>query len=445
MASHTFTCNPSAFVSGSYSSISGQTNPIGKSQSSTSYATITCRTGRNAESYAFWSFDCSEIPDTATIDSVSCVAKCYVSSTSYVTTRGVQLYKGTTTAKGSSTTFSNSTSSTQTLSCGTWTRSELDTCYIRVYGKRGTSSTSSSATMRFYGATLTIVYTYEDVKYTVSLTMSGDGSVEPSGSTQVSQGEPFEFVVTMDNADGGLVVTDNGIDITDNHTHNTRTVIDIPSISLEDSDFTITQRGTASYGFTKQSSALTYTSTMSGSSTRAGCTRFSTNLSSPMDVTLKIKWNSQNTSDYVYVGNFDTSLSTSTTKPSNGTYQYSHSGTTTEQTYTMTIPSGSHYFDIYNYHYKSNSSRACTVVFSGESDEVSHEEEIENEIVFIIENVSKDHVIVVTIGGASTKLFVKVGGAWVEARKVYKKTGGVWVEQTDLTNLFDNPPYIPMP
>lgn len=159
MATGTYTSYPSAFDSGSYSSISNQTNPVGKGSTNTTYATITCRTGSRAETYAFWEFDWSVIPADAIITSVTGTAKCYVSSTTYVTTRAVQLYSGST-AKGSAVSFTNSTSAA-TLSCGTWTRSELDNMRIRVYGMRGTSSTSRSASMRFYGATITVAYTYE--------------------------------------------------------------------------------------------------------------------------------------------------------------------------------------------------------------------------------------------------------------------------------------------
>ena len=152
--------NPSAYVSygatSGNASIQNQTNPVGKSSSNTTYATLTTTTTRNATSYAFWKFDCSSIPSGATIESVSCVAKCYVSNTTRIGTRSVQLYYGTNTAKGSSVSFNNN-ESTQTLNCGTWTREELNDINIRVAGTRGTST--RSATIQFYGADLTVTYT----------------------------------------------------------------------------------------------------------------------------------------------------------------------------------------------------------------------------------------------------------------------------------------------
>ena len=93
----------------SYASISNTTNGYTDS-SSTTYATINLTTGSSATTYIYFTFDFSDIPVEATIDSVSCSAKAYISSTnsSRITTRQIQLYTGTT-AKGSASTVSNST------------------------------------------------------------------------------------------------------------------------------------------------------------------------------------------------------------------------------------------------------------------------------------------------------------------------------------------------
>lgn len=150
--------NPASFVSGTYQSISGQTTPIGKSETSTSYATVNLKTGSKASTNAIWSFDCSSIPSNATIVSVSCKAKCYISNTqsSRIATRKIQLYSGAT-AKGSAYTVSNSTTAFN-ITAGTWTRTELQSARIRLDATRGTSSTSTTYYFRFYGATLTVVY-----------------------------------------------------------------------------------------------------------------------------------------------------------------------------------------------------------------------------------------------------------------------------------------------
>lgn len=155
----TVTLHPGAFVSGTYASISGQNNPVGKDENNTTYATVNLKTGNGADTTAFWSFDCSSIPAGATIVSVSCRAKAMTQQAggNRVTTYEIQMYKGTSTAKGSSTNLTTSASALN-LSCGSWTRSELDQCYIRLHAIRGKNSTTTTYYLRFYGATLTVVY-----------------------------------------------------------------------------------------------------------------------------------------------------------------------------------------------------------------------------------------------------------------------------------------------
>lgn len=156
------TAYPQAYLTSdySYASISGATNPVGKGSSNTTYATINLKTGSRATTHVYFPFDFSSIPENATIDSISCKAKGYISSTTsrYVNTRQMQLFTGTT-AKGSAVNLTTSATA-QTLTCGTWTRAELQNCRIRMYAKRGTSSTSTSRNMRFYGAEITVNYTY---------------------------------------------------------------------------------------------------------------------------------------------------------------------------------------------------------------------------------------------------------------------------------------------
>ena len=186
--------NPSAYVSygatRGTASIKDQTNPVGKSSSNTTYATLTTSTTGGSTSYAFWKFDCSSIPSGAIIESVSCVAKCYVSSTTRISTRSVQLYYGTSTAKGSSVSF-NKNESTQTLDCGTWTREELNDINIRVAGTRNATSTRS-ASIRFYGADLTVTYTMPQ-NYTVTTTITNGVLVNPSTSEVVVGGSNLDF------------------------------------------------------------------------------------------------------------------------------------------------------------------------------------------------------------------------------------------------------------
>lgn len=162
MATGSLTVHPGKYLKGDYSfdSINGETNPVGKGANNKTSAQIYLKTGYNAETWIYWPFDLSGIPDDATIDAVSCSVRAERNSAhlSIVAKGEAQLYTGTK-AKGSATNI-NSNSDTFSLSCGTWTRSELQKCRLRLYAKRGSSNTTSDQRIIFYGADVTVTYTY---------------------------------------------------------------------------------------------------------------------------------------------------------------------------------------------------------------------------------------------------------------------------------------------
>lgn len=170
MATETKTFYPGAYDSGA-SSVQGvlnATNPVGKGSTNTEYATIYLVTGSRATTTIYWPFDLSAIPSGSEIDSVSCKVKASVSSTIGVNYALVQLYSGST-SKGSSTSILSTSTSANTLSVGTWTRSELQNCRLCLQAKRSTSSTSTERSLLFYGADLTVTYTYQSEKFMLKL------------------------------------------------------------------------------------------------------------------------------------------------------------------------------------------------------------------------------------------------------------------------------------
>ena len=227
---------PSSYDSSNYSygsvnSSNPLSNPIGKDSSSTTYAEWDMKHGNGSETYVFYKFDLSEIPSDATINSVTCNAKGYISQTSSnrVSTRTMQMFYGTSTPKGDSVTLSNS-ESIQTLHCGTWTREELNDCRIRLYGKRGIlGALTTTISMRFYGAGLTINYSYDGTEYTITTSTSEGGTIEPSGSIIVINHEEQNFTfssntgydisnVLVDNKSLGVIDNYTFQNVTSNHT-----------------------------------------------------------------------------------------------------------------------------------------------------------------------------------------------------------------------------------
>lgn len=114
-------------------------------------------TTSNRESYVYYRFNLSAIPQDATIDSVACAvayrrragsgAACYA-----------QLACGTT-VKGTADETPGTQARYTDLDCGTWTRSELDDCRVKFFA---IGNGGSSVTAWVYGATLTVTYTYSN-------------------------------------------------------------------------------------------------------------------------------------------------------------------------------------------------------------------------------------------------------------------------------------------
>ena len=147
-------------------------NPVGKGSKNQTYAQIVPTNGSRVESYVYWPFDLSAIPENATIDSVSCSVAARMSSVSgtSILTAPIQLFAGSV-AKGSATdVYSSMSTDPFSLSTGTWTRAELKTCRLKTGITRNTSNTSSTTyKLYFYGADLTVTYTYQNEKFMLKL------------------------------------------------------------------------------------------------------------------------------------------------------------------------------------------------------------------------------------------------------------------------------------
>ena len=55
---------------------------------------------------------------------------------------------------------------------------------------------------------------------------------------------------------------------------------------------------------------------------------------------------------------------------------------------------------------------------------------------YSLSNIQAAHNLVVSIGGASTKIYLKINGSWTQYSKVYVKINGAWVEQVDIPSVF---------
>ena len=417
----------------SYSSVNSSyplSNAVGMGSGNTTYAQWNLTTGSNAESYVFYIFDLSSIPQGATIDSVECTSKVYISNTrsGRINYRQIQMYYGTSTAKGSASTVSTSTSAI-TMDCGDWTRDELNDCRIRIYAKRGTSSTTSTYYNRFYGATLTVTYTFEDVQYTITSSANSGGAIDPVGSTTVYKSDGYLLkIIPDDNMDLYKILIDD-VDVTS----------DARKIYISSNMYTVNDVSGASYGFELNSDNY-YESTNQGNSNTASLCRVVFNLPVAATVDFYVINYGESSYDYGILGNINSELSTSYSADSS--YKWSGSGkqSSSEQVISYDMEAGESFIDV---KYRKDSS-----VDSGNDSlqfriEITLSEEVAFDSWYYeyeLLDIQNNHDIVVTftsLSGDTTKLYLKINGTWTTVSKVYKKIDGIWVEQTDLESLFD--------
>lgn len=142
--------------------------------SSTNYCQVNLTMGQQAETMVNWNFGSfAGIPEGATIDSVTCTCKCMINNTTSnrVNIHTAQLYTGST-AKG--TAYSVTTTVTEfSIVPGTWTREELLSAKLRLYAKRGNNYYGTGYYFRFYGATMTVEYSYEGASYNLKVKNNG--------------------------------------------------------------------------------------------------------------------------------------------------------------------------------------------------------------------------------------------------------------------------------
>lgn len=178
--------------------------------SSTTYSTIYDTLGSRAETWIYYKFDTSSIPDGATINSVSCKAKAYASgNVSNVPSKWMCTFSGTT-QKGSTYGLGTSTA-VRTLTVGSWTLAEIRDARIKLYAKRGTDNVNTNYVLRMYGAEFTVNYTY--TLYSISASSSVSGVTISVSDDEVTSGDSATITITG-TLPQGVVVTDNGIDIT---------------------------------------------------------------------------------------------------------------------------------------------------------------------------------------------------------------------------------------
>ena len=399
---------------------------------STNYATINFTRGTSAETVIYYNFDFN-IPAAATITSVTCKAKCYISTTnsSRIATRQIRLYSGST-AMGTAYTVSNSTSEF-TITPGTWTAAQLNNAKIRLYAVRGSSNTTTNYYYRFYGATIDVEYTVNGIAYEITASSNVDGVTIQPATQDVMEGESGSVVVS---SISDVTITDNGTDVTSSF------------VTANGSISAVAQSQTHSGldgGTTYASYAVGHSAedpnpqngNMYASSGSTGYVDYAFDFSSIPDgstigsIEVKAYGKRENsTIDSTHVAKIEL-YSGSTLK---GTEQQFTS--TSMQTITITNPGTWTRAEL-----QSAKLRFTVAYYGGAISGITWKVTYSIQgYQYTITNVQADHTIIVS-STSSEGLYFKAANNWFKASKIYKKVNGSWT-QIQLNTLTDRKVYV---
>lgn len=198
----------------SYLSISNEQNAFSNTDDTT-YATVTNTYSSTSSRYVYLrGFNFDDIPEGAIINSFTVKLKAYESGISTSDSYKPYLANGTTAINGSCTAITTS------ASVHTFTGITADWETIKGYGSNfgirincRRSSRNSTGYMYIYGAEIEVDYTVPDPA-TVTSTLSGDGTISPSGATSTYKDAEYTLTITPTNKSDTVTATKNGVDIT---------------------------------------------------------------------------------------------------------------------------------------------------------------------------------------------------------------------------------------
>ena len=198
----------------SYLSISNQQNAFSNTDDTT-YATVTNTYSSTSSRYVYLrGFNFDDIPEGAIINSFTVKLKAYESGISTSDSYKPYLANGTSAINGSCTAINTS------ASVHTFTGISADWETIKGYGSNfgirincRRASRNTTGYMYVYGAEIEVDYTVPDPA-TVTSTLTGDGTISPSGATSTYKDAEYTLTITPTNKSETVTVTNNGVDVT---------------------------------------------------------------------------------------------------------------------------------------------------------------------------------------------------------------------------------------
>ena len=205
-----------AVSSTNYLSVSNAANMYHNTDNTT-YATVTNTYASTSSRYLYLrGFNFNDIPSGAVISSFTVKIKGYESGLSTSTSYAPRLANGTS-AIANTTASANFGTSTKTITIptGALTWQQIanydDDFTIMVYVRRASRNTTGY--FYCYGAEIEVDYTIPDPR-TVATTLSGNGTIDPSGAQTYYDGDEYTLTITPTTKSDTVTVTNNGTDVT---------------------------------------------------------------------------------------------------------------------------------------------------------------------------------------------------------------------------------------
>lgn len=410
---------------------------------STDYATITNTYASTSSRYLYLrGFNFDDIPSNAVVSSFTVKIKGYESGLATGVSYAPRLANGTSALSNTTATTNFGTSATTiTIPTGALDWEDIVTYgsnfTIMVYVRRASRNTTGY--FYCYGAEIDVEYTIPNPR-SLNVSLTGNGTVTPSGTSTVYDGNEVEITITPTTKTDTVTVTHNGTDVTSQLVAHgagssmTATPADVTTSAIQSGS------SYAEYAVGHSAeSPYSSTSNMYASQNTTGYAEYSFDFSAiPSNAVIEeivVRCHGHRESSTIsstYVSQCalyrsGTAISEEVDFPST-----TASIITLEPT---TMPTRAQLDNVTVRHFVGYYGGLVT----GISFVVTFSTGTGLDHYTYTFTVSSDATIAVVIGSvAQDTMYLKVNGAWVEASAVYKKVNGSWVLQTDLTNVFDS-------
>ena len=427
----------------SYLSVSNASNMYENTDSDT-YATVTnSRTSTSSYYIYVRGFNFDDVPSAAVVTDFTIKLKARESGVSTSTSYKPYLADGTSAINGSCDVL------TTTATVHEFSGLSADWADIVGYGsdfgirincRRASRNTTSY--VYIYGAEIEVTYTIPDPR-TITTTLSGNGTINPSGTTTTYDGEEFELTITPTDKSETVTATRDGTDITSqlvaHGAGNTST------FTADDHTTSGVQSGSsyASYciGYTAEDPTSSGSSSnMYASSDSTGYAAYSFDFSSiPSNATIEeieVRCYGHRESSSIDSTHVSQCVLYSGSSAISDEVDFPSTSNSIITVTPTTMPTRSQLDNVTLRHYVGYYGGLVL----GISFDVTYSTGSGIDHYTYTFTVSGNSTIAVVIGssGDTAKIFLKVNGSWVQMSKVFKKVNGSWVEQSDLTTVFED-------